>query len=963
MDDSRTRSNLVVATDGTQERQYQTLRVLGTGASGKVFLALRLPSTQREDCSAEDTRKVAIKLASTPQWAGHLAQEARLLRALQEQIAEALEHSGGQTYRIVRIGTGHEPWEVEDVYSSRLIELEYLDGKTMREWFEEDWCRRGDIDGAEILAEVLDCAGQLAEALLQLEVCGDDGLVHRDIKPENIMRSSVGLRLFDFNVAKENGETLKTAFVGTPGYRAPEIMRGEDRLAYDARVDLYSLGVILWEIVHRRRFEQHLHMPKRDGSAKLEWPTTEISALAADIAADLTELIPALVCELDDRIVSARALSHRVATLRQRRRPQPQVDQFAGLGDCDMIQLLSELRPSGLISVVTDNSGQAPRQPLQDYLRTRMQIDDPLEDWLHDELCATASVDRSEPVLFVLAGNAGDGKSHLLKRVLSERLANRPEITGQIRAISDATHALSANGTQEDRLSEFFAPFRDVEASDSKKVHIIAMNTGMVLRFFDGQESHGGYFGSLYSELQRQLGLRRHDASAPACRWRVEVVNLDLRDLLSTDGRESSFAGGMITRLNPDDPESIPGPKWGECKECPAFAHCPVAFNMRSLALQMPRDAVLATLHRVALASGVHLSPRNLWAFFYRLLTGGTERYESSEGTPLAPCDVVRARVQDHDGEWLLAGQFTELMFQHPGAGEPWTSLAEHDPAFSSVKELDKLHTSLAIKPELDNSPRVIKDLAGEGQSVAGLDLGTLGAWMPEDSSFKGCRRDAAVRRHAMFHADTFKTWFEFEGASDFEALLTAYRAFSTNPATVDGDDRDRLSRLGELVQEVFLRGNGRYIDDKRYLQVSQPNTRGHSQLLVHADETELRRVFNIREILRPDIHIAAHQERQNLLKLLGYRPRQITLDIVRLRLTVDLELHDFLNRVKEGQRPSIRDLAQFQALLFIGDRVGNEIATGGRSTHELYVWRGDENRLYRLYRDAFDYPKITRAN
>ncbi|MFO7567263.1 MAG: protein kinase [Enhygromyxa sp.] len=962
MDGSLSRTNHIVAKRVDLVVEYKIIRELGAGAGGKVFLAQRLPAANREDASAEDIRQVAIKVAQNREWAGYLAHEARLLDQLHNQLADALERSKTKTYRLVRLLSGPQPLRVEgfgplgDLY---LIELEYLDGKTLREWLDEDWYGRQADDSAELLDEILSCAEQLAEALLQLELCGERGLVHRDIKPDNVMRSSSGLRLFDLNVASDNQTTLKTAYVGTPGYRAPEVLRGEDKTDYDARVDLFSLGVILWEILHRRRFDLHIDMPKINGRHLLKWPTPEVSALPADIAADLEQLIPALVCEVDTRLKSPAALANRVAAIRQRRSP-PEVDSREALGDCDMIQLLSELRPSGLISVVSDSTESVPRQHVQTYLRRRMQVADPLEGWLFNELSAAASTDRDEPVLFVLAGNAGDGKSHLLKRVLGERLAGRSEITNQIHAISDATHALSPTATQEDRLRAFFAPFRDVGPTASNKVHIIAMNTGMVLRFFEKEEA----LSSLFRELQRQLGLRRYESTDRLCRWRVEVVNLDLRDLLSTDGRETSFAAGMLDALNPENPESIPAPKWSECMECSAFMHCPVAFNMRALAQPVPKHAVLATLQRVALASGVHLSPRNLWAFFYRLLTGGVERYEQIGSEKLdGPCEVVRARVRQHDGDWLLGGQFTELMFQQPDAGEPWKSLVEHDPAFSSVKQLDQLHTNLAIKPELDNAAHIIEELGGEEQTVAGLALGTLGSWLPSDPGFKGRRRDAAVRRHAMFHKPTFESWFEFEGAGDFEALLNAYRMYSTNPRSVDSNSRTLLSRLGELVQEVFLRGNGRYIGDKRYLQVSQPNKRGDVQLLAYADETAVRRVFSIREILRPDIHIWAHQDRGDLLALLGYRPRLITLDIVKLRLTVDLELHDFLNRVKEGQRPSIRDLAQFQSLLFIGDRVGNEIASGGRGADELYVWNGNEHQLYRLYRDDFNYPKITSVN
>lgn len=971
-----TGAKAIVARNGDKEFHYLTLDVLGTGAGGTVYRARRLPTGSGTDAegsplSAEDIRIVAIKETLSLEWGGHLSNEARFLYDLQQQSTDTLVRSNTKVYRIVRIGSGPEPLTVDNEHGRpwKLIELECLDGKTLRQWFEEDWCKAPDLDPETILDEVLRCATQLCEALLQIRVWGDAGLVHRDIKPDNIMRTSVGLRLFDFNIARDSHVALKTAYVGTPGYWAPEILVDGPLINYDARADLFSVGVILWEIVHRRRFDIEFDMPKQQGVRQLVWPTRQIEAMPSDVAEVLGELIPALVCNVDARFDSARALARTLAAIEERR-AKPAANPLAGVADCDMIELLFELRPSGMVAVVTDTAGHVPRQDLQNFLRDRMQIDDPLETWLFDEISRAATVDRKQPVLFVLAGNAGDGKSHLLKRVLSERLRARPDLLEQIRAIPDATHSLSPDSSQHERLRDFFAPFRDVDASADRRVHVIAMNTGMVIRFFEKEAQLAG----LYRELERQLGLRRVEASSSPP-WRVEVVNLDLRNLFANQGTGMSFAEGMLARLDPESPTSIPAPKWAECKQCPAFAHCPVAFNMRALQMEAPRRALLSTLERVALASGVHLSPRNLWAFFYRLLTGGIERYQSTtEGEQLKPCDVVRAKVSDArdsegggvGGGWLLEGQFTELLFQRPGAGEPWASLTRHDPAFSPVMALDSLHTRLSIKPELDNAAWVIRDLGGAEQSIAGLALGTLGAWLPSnDPSFKGRRRDAAVRRHAIFHPKTFQEWFEFEGSNDFSRLLQAYRAYSMaqDPSTLGQEELTSLSTLRELIQEVFLRGNGRKIADQSYLRVSQPNMRGDSHLLVLADAAALKRVFEIRKILRPDIHIEAHRGRSALLELLGYRPRQITLDILGLRLTVDLELYRFLGRVRDGQQPSLRDLAQFQTLLFIGGRVGNDIATNGRGTDELYVWKSEQHALLRLALGDFERPQLTREH
>jgi hypothetical protein len=769
------------------------------------------------------------------------------------------------------------------------------------------------------------------------------------------MRTSRGLRLFDFNVAREDTASTKTQHVGTPGYIAPEVLEGG---SYDARADLYSVGVLLWEVVHRRKFDPYTDTVKVEGRAQLRWPTAVITEWPASTSSVLHQLLSGLVADVNLRLPSAEGLLHLVRELElPRTAPSVATDPLATL---DMIGLLSELRPSGLAAVVTDTAGKPSQEALQEYLRTRMQVDDALEDWLLSELRQAASTRATGPALFVLAGNAGDGKSHLLYRILRKRLANQPHLLKRIRPIADATHALTPDASQADRLSTFFAPFADVEPTSDDRIHIIAMNTGMVIRFF---ENAGPRFAGLYRELQRQLGLRRASAGEPHPRWRVEVVNLDLRDLLASTGTgQPSFAERMLDRLDPDNADSIPGSKWPGCRACPAFALCPVAFNLRALKLPTTRRSLLRTLQRVGLDTDVHLSPRNLWGFLYRLVTGGTERYDVAVRAPgEGPCDVVRKQAEKGKGEWLLAGQFTETLFRQPTAGAIWQALTRHDPAFSSAPEIDRLHTRLSIKTELDNAPETIRELGGDGQLLAGHSLDALTAMLPRDGSFKGGRRDAAVRRQVMFHEPTFQAWFAQEGAEDFSELLKAYYDFSQNartPARLPAETRGRLSELRQLVQQVFLLGNGRLVGGTAYLQVSQPNVRARNELLVRADSPALDEIFHIQKIVAPDVHVEAHQIRPQLLSALGYRPNQVTLTLLGVRLTVDLALYSFLRRVSAGQKPSMRDLTQHQALLYIGERVGNELAQARRAK-DLYLWDADAQKLSRLYIDDFGQPHL----
>ncbi len=215
---------------GTTVGHYRIERLLGEGGMGKVYLA-------------DDTllgRKVALKILP-PSLIEH---RDRLKRFRQEaKAASALNHPN--------ILTIHEFGTEED---SNYIVTEFVDGVTLRE----------KMAGGLPIKETLEIAGQAASALAAAHAAG---IVHRDIKPDNIMIRRDGiLKVLDFGLAKlsmsaeqrgEAGSEAATMFktepgmvMGTPHYMSPEQARG---LKVDARTDIWSLGVIIYEMATGKR--------------------------------------------------------------------------------------------------------------------------------------------------------------------------------------------------------------------------------------------------------------------------------------------------------------------------------------------------------------------------------------------------------------------------------------------------------------------------------------------------------------------------------------------------------------------------------------------------------------------------------------------------------------------------------------------------------------------------------------
>jgi len=219
---------------GTRLGRYEIRSKLGAGGMGEVYLA-------------EDTllhRKVAIKFLSS----GVSESRERLGRFEQEAFtASSLNHPNILTV-----------YEIGGADSVRFIATEYVEGETLRQRM-----KRSRLS----VREALDIATQVASALAAAHKAG---VIHRDIKPENLMirHDDSIVKVLDFGLAKPSekvsaqltGDDLEAAtraivntspgvVMGTASYMSPEQARG---LAVDERTDIWSLGVVLYEMVAAR---------------------------------------------------------------------------------------------------------------------------------------------------------------------------------------------------------------------------------------------------------------------------------------------------------------------------------------------------------------------------------------------------------------------------------------------------------------------------------------------------------------------------------------------------------------------------------------------------------------------------------------------------------------------------------------------------------------------------------------
>ncbi|HWU45331.1 MAG TPA: Stk1 family PASTA domain-containing Ser/Thr kinase [Humibacter sp.] len=183
-------------------------------------------------------RTVAIKLlkpqlATDPAFRTRFRQEAQAAARMAHPTIVRVFDAGEET---VRDASGHE-------VQSPFIVMEYVDGRLLR-----DMLADGPLEAPE--------AVRIAEGILTaLEYSHRAGVVHRDIKPGNVMITRNGqVKVMDFGIARavsEGSATVAqtTAILGTAGYFSPEQAKGE---TVDARTDLYSTGVVLFEMLTGR---------------------------------------------------------------------------------------------------------------------------------------------------------------------------------------------------------------------------------------------------------------------------------------------------------------------------------------------------------------------------------------------------------------------------------------------------------------------------------------------------------------------------------------------------------------------------------------------------------------------------------------------------------------------------------------------------------------------------------------
>jgi serine/threonine protein kinase/Flp pilus assembly protein TadD len=426
----------VVLTKGTMVSHYRIVEKIGVGGMGEVYLA--------EDTNLK--RRVALKLLPSRMVQD---EDTRIRFAREAQAAAKLDHPN-----IVTI------YEVDEYQDQPFLAMQYVEGRTLHHY-----CHEASLSLEQIASIGSDIAAGLSSA-------HSAGVVHRDIKASNIiLDNQLRPKILDFGLATIQGGEMLTktgSTLGTVAYMSPEQVQGHEA---DHRSDIFSLGVVLYELVTRRT-----PFKRNSDAASLQAILNDTPEPMARYKADVLPELQRLV----DKSLSKNPSG----------RYQSAADLSADL------RRINRTLSSGLPG---SSQSMAVGKPSLAVLPFANMSADPENEYFSDGL--------TEELLNVLAKNpelkvTGRTSSFAFKdkredlRVIGQKLGvgtllegsvrkagNRVRITAQLVSVADGFHLWSE--TYDRILEDIFAVQDEIAAAVAKELHVTLLGSSGAKRAVD----------------------------------------------------------------------------------------------------------------------------------------------------------------------------------------------------------------------------------------------------------------------------------------------------------------------------------------------------------------------------------------------------------------------------------------------------------------------------------------------
>lgn len=608
----------------------------------------------------------------------------------------------------------------------------------------------------------------------------------------------------------------------------------------------------------------------------------------------------------------------------------------------DNISKLFQLQASDKNAVVAEDLSLT-------EIQEKLYIKTELDNYLFNS-CMDAK-NNKRPSLYIISGNAGDGKSMLLKRTKIE-LTDKLQET-EIEFNYDATQVNTKLEDLTNKLFAFFDNFINDYKNNNFKVYIIAMNIGIAIRFFNDLNYEQLVLNSGNQELHlilkkiifNELNIKRIDPSENHRDnnfiTNLEVINYDNRVLVRPHLSEpnifdQSFFSKMIDQLK----EVF---DFDECNNCCAKKNCPVYYNMKSLTEnKIIISKIENILFKVFLYKSVHLTPRNLWDFLFNIIVGGTNKYlDLKMDSEDSPCEIFRKLPSHKFKNFTFYNNLYDTQTDNLIIKFIAENSSKFDPFYLNNKYLELTKIFFLANPQkyMDN----LKSEILNGENYTGLDINQIDLHVLSDDLNNTDMLEKIVRliyfhnqneerNNDILYSDSSQVF----NKENFDNFFTSL--FSQFKNHVYGEsariDRNLAKNVRAAITNIF----GEKMNNNTYFQLDTVSTRGKGRLYSNLD-------LEIPLDVVPNNYLLNN----NHLKIIDYFPNSLLININGSVLEIDYELYTIIILSSKGYNISSLDLDKFYNLK---DK-SKSFFKNPKNDEVLYEY---ENKFLKVFYNSMDY-------
>lgn len=776
--------------------------------------------------------------------------------------------------------------------------MEYLEGENLKEYAKGD--KRLPTH------RIFQVAKDILSALVEMQE-RDSPIFHRDIKPQNIVWDK-GNRfvLIDFNVASTIIDNKE--HVGTHPYLAPDLIAENSKVNWDKSADPFALGITLYELACKAYpWAGSIKMPIVDKEPT--HPKHHNPRLSKTFA---NFIFKGLGTRKENRFASAKEMYDALIAIGEDNLLEPERNIPASStqidNGLDYVKYVNSLFSQSRHGNVGTRSGTS-NAIFDNVTYTQTKLDERLIPDILD----------GRYKLVIITGNAGDGKTALIRKIEASAKDRKAleHGNGAAFSIQGVPYLSNYDGSQDEEerandvvLNEFFKPFESLtDYSTAKEGRVIAINEGRLVEFLKTSGKFHGLADTIEEYFYQEGKLQLPKG--------LLIVNLNLRSVVASDENSSSLFRRQLQQLTRKE-------LWSKCESCPAASQCFIRYNVESFNDSAAGEEIITRLEwllrTVALKREIHITMRDLRSFISFLLT---RDYHCSE------IEQLNSKLSPIDRWKLYYFNITDSSENDNGNQDRLVRLVrETDLAEVAIPRLDRdLFFGIHKKEKyLEFSER--------GHSLL-HEFNAEKVWVPAHENNEE-NKSRTLLLHKIFIRHQY-----YEGKVSFKDRLP-YRSASSFIEILKSSGEQKEEVFTNTIQSIskaiaFNEGCNNQNIYSKYLVLSSSH--------IQDPFGKTYRLFPL-----PDFELLVSKV-DHLVNYLEYEPDSLLFrnrTERSINLTISLDLFEMLDFISKGYSPSLNDLkGRFIELHIFKNLLENkeykEVVVTTRDNREFYIVRMNE--------------------